>query len=423
MNIQLLKFALAFLLPAIILCSFEEAAAQSRSIAGRPKAIRRIKPKTPRKPVADTTAKPAPSQPAVPVAVVNLAGTDYLSGETSVTVNPKQPTVIRLGLAQNAVSIIEFPASDGIYYIHEGNPKLASVFQSPTKESDRSITVYPGESFLASRDGNTATAVSLQMRSGLVLILEFVPVSDLRKNAHRCVITYDRDAVIAARKAAGLAYDLGGENLPGVPFNSKAVSMLVGPPKPTESTNSTEKPSSDTGQWLSSASAVVSGTKNPREKRGAKLKTEAEISSISNKKLAETLREPNKNLGGWSKPQQGLELAVSRIAELDPENRLIVVAVRNTTASNLRLVPGSPELQIQTADAEGHSIQTTRLDVRYIESTTLEGLVQPGSAVYYALVYKAPILGTNQSVRVLVAHREAADAPIIANLGESKTKE
>jgi hypothetical protein len=424
MNIQLLRFALAVLLPAIILCTFEEAAAQSRSITGRQKAIRRIKPKTPRTPVADTTAKPAPSPQALtPVSVVNLAEPDYLSGETSVTVNPKQPTVIRLGLAQNAVSIIEFPASDGIYYIHEGNPKLASVFQSPTKESDRFITVYPGESFLPVRDGNTATAVSLQMRSGLVLILEFVPVSDLRKNAHRCVITYDRDAVIAARKAAGLAYDLGGENLPGVPFNSKAVSKLVGPPKPTESTNSIEKPSSDTSQWSSSASAVVSGTKNPREKRGAILKTEAEISSISNKRLAETLREPKKNLGGWSKAQQGLELAVSRIAELDPENRLIVVAVRNTTASNLRLVPGSPELQIQTADAEGHSIQTARLDIRYIESTTLEGLVQPGSAVYYALVYKAPILGTNQSVRVLVAHREAADAPIIANLGESKTKE
>jgi hypothetical protein len=424
MKIQLLKTALAVLLPAIILCSFEEAAAQSRSIAGRQKAIRRVKPKTPRTPVADTAAKPPPSPQALtPVSVVNRAESDYLSGETSVTVNPKQPTVIRLGLAQNAVSIIEFPASDGVYYIHEGNPKLASVFQSPTKESDRFITVYPGESFLPVRDGNTATAVSLQMRSGLVLILEFVPVADLRKNAHRCVITYDRDAVIAARKAAGLAYDLGGENLSGVPINSKAVSKLVGPPKPTESINSTEKPSSDTGPWLSSASTVVNGTKNPREKRGAILKTEAEISSISNKQLAETLREPKKNLGGWSKPQQGLELAVSRIAELDPENRLIVVAVRNTTASNLRLVPGSPELQIQTADADGHSIQTTRLDVRYIESTTLEGLVQPGSAVYYALVYKAPILGTNQSVRVLVAHREAADAPIIANLGESKTKE
>jgi len=77
----------------------------------------------------------------IPVAVVNSAETDFLSGEASVLVNPKQPTVVRLGLAQNAVSIVEFPASDGIYYIHEGNPKMVSVFQSPTKETDRSITI------------------------------------------------------------------------------------------------------------------------------------------------------------------------------------------------------------------------------------------------------------------------------------------
>lgn len=423
MNTKLLKVTLAALLPAIILCAFEETAAQSRPVAGRPKASRKIKPQTSSKPDGEVVAKPLLSPQAAPVSVVNLAEPDYLSGEASVAVNPKQPTVIRLGLAQNAVSIIEFPASDGIYYIHEGNPKFASVFQSPTKESDRSITVYPGESFLTSRDGNTAAAISLQMRSGLVLILEFVPVANLRRNAHRCVITYDRDAVIAARKTAGLAYDLGGENSLVLPVNSRAVSKLVGAPQPSEPTNPIEKPAFEINQPGGSAFTIVKGGKNPSEKRGTRNKTEAEISSISNKKLAEILREPKKNLGAWSKPQQGLELAVTRIAELDSESRLIVVAIRNITASNLRLVPGSPELQVQTADAGGNSIQTARLDARYIESTTLEGLVQPGSTVYYAIVYKAPILGTNQSVRVLVAHREAADAPIISNLGGPKAKE
>lgn len=228
MNIKLLKVTLTALLPAIILCAFEETAAQSRPIEGKPKVIRKIKSKTSSESDAGVTAKPLLPPQTVPVSVVNMPEADYLSGEASVTVNPKQPTVIRLGLAQNAVSIVEFPASDGIYYIHEGNPKFASVFQSPTKESDRSITVYPGESFLPSRDGYTAAAISLQMRSGLVLILEFVPVANLRKNAHRCVITYDRDAVIAARKTAGLAYDLGGENSLVLPVNSRAVSKLVG---------------------------------------------------------------------------------------------------------------------------------------------------------------------------------------------------
>lgn len=423
MNIQIFKLTFAVLLPAVILCSFEEAVAQSRPIAVKPKSIRKIKPHASSRPVADNLAKPLLAPQTAPVSVINLAEPDYLSGEASVTVNPKQPTVIRLGLAQNAVSIIEFPASDGIYYIHEGNPKFASVFQSPTKESDRSITVYPGESFLPSRDGSTAAAISLQMRSGLVLILEFVPVGDLRKNAHRCVVTYDRVAVIAARRTAGLAYDLGGENSPAPPFNPRAVSKLVGSPLPAEPTNIIERLPTDTSQSVNSAITTVNGTKNPSGKSGAIRKTEAEISSISNKKLAETIREPKKILGKWSKPQHGLELAVSRIADLDSESRLIVVAIRNITASNLRLVPGAPELQVQTADAGGNSIQTSRLDAGYIESTTLDGLVQPGSTVYFAIVYKAPILGTNQSVRVLVAHREAADAPIRSSLGDPKTKE
>lgn len=422
MNIQLSKYALVALLPAIILCGWSEVTAQSRYVTGKRKAIRKIKPKVSPRPMIEAPGKPfLPPQPA-PVSIVNLAEPDYLSGEASVTVNPKQPTVIRLGLAQNAVSIIEFPASDGIYYIHEGNPKFASVFQSPTKESDRSITVYPGESFLISRDGNTASAISLQMRSGLVLILEFVPVADLRKNAHRCVVTYDRDAVITARRAAGLAYDLGGENSV-LPINSRAVSKLVGSAQTIKPTSPTEILPTDTGHPVSSAFSTVKGTKNPREIKEGKRKGDTEISSIANKKLAETLREPKKKLGEWSKAQQGLELAVSRITELDPESRLIVVALRNVTASNLRLVSGSPELQVQTADAGGNSIQTTRLDAQYIESTTLEGLVQPGSTVYYALVYKAPILGKNQSVRVLVAHREAADAPITSNLSDPKAKD
>ena len=135
------------------------------------------------------------------------------------------------------------------------------------------------------------------------------------------------------------------------------------------------------------------------------------------------MQDPKKHFASWSKPQSGLELGVSRVAELDSDTRLVIAAIRNTTASNLRLIPGSPELQVQTTDSGGNSIQTLRLDTQYTESTTLEGLVQPGSTVYYALVYKAPILGTNQSVRILVAHREAADAPLTSSLSNQRTGE
>lgn len=421
MNIQISKLALAVLLPAIILCGWTGSMAQSRPTVGKQKAIRTSKPKLSPKPAVEAPVKQLLSAQAAPVEIVNLAEPDYLSGEASVTVNPKQPTVIRLGLAQNAVSIIEFPAADGIYYIHEGNPKFASVFHSPTKETDRSITVYPGESFLPSRDGSTAAAISLQMRSGLVLILEFVPVADVRKNAHRCVITYDREAVVSARRAAGLAYDLGGENPAAPPLSSRAVSKLVGP-SPVSKNEKVPETLASLEHPIRSGYANLNLAARTKEKRGRRM-SESEISSLSNKKLAEAIRDPKKHLGAWSKPQQGLELAVSRITELDSDARLVVVAIRNVTASNLRLVPGSPELQVQTVDAGGISIQSAKLDAQFFESTTLEGLIQPGSTVYYAFVYKAPILGTNQNVRVLVAHREAADSPLSSSLSDLKIKE
>lgn len=423
MKTHVFKLVLAALLPALVLFGGLGVAAQPKLASAKPKSVKRIKPKTSSRPAAETSAKPLLSPQAAPVSIVNLAEPDYLSGEASVTVNPKQPTVIRLGLAQNAVSIIEFPASDGIYYIHEGNPKFASVFQSPTKESDRSITVYPGESFLPSRDGNTAAAISLQMRSGLVLILEFVPVADLRKNAHRCVITYDREAVIAARKTAGLAYDLGGDNPAGAPANSRAVSKLVGTSPVPENGKAGEMLASSEHPIQSAYTTLNRAGRTDEKKKPKRKVTESEISTIANKKLAEALRDPKKHFSSWSKPQSGLELGVSRVAELDSDTRLVIAAIRNTTASNLRLIPGSPELQVQTTDSGGNGIQTLRLDAQYVESTTLEGLVQPGSTVYYALVYKAPILGTNQSIRILVAHREAADAPLTSSLGGQKTRE
>lgn len=422
MNIQLSKFVFYALLSAFLLFGGLDTSGQTKPVP-KPKAVRKIKLKTSSKPVAESPAKPRLSPQAAPVEIVNLAEPDYLSGEASVTVNPKQPTVIRLGLAQNAVSIIEFPASDGIYYIHEGNPKFASVFQSPTKETDRSITVYPGESFLPSKDGSTAAAISLQMRSGLVLILEFVPVANLKKNAHRCVITYDRETVIAARRTAGLAYDLGSESPTAPPLNSRALSKLVGlSPAPENEKTSESRPLVE--HPIQSAYALLNqaGRTNEKKKQGRKI-TESEISTLANKKLAEAIRDAKRHFASWTKPQAGLELGVTRVAELDSETRLVIAAVRNVTAGNLRLVSGSPELQVQTADAGGNSIQTSRLDAQYIESTTLEGLVQPGSTVYYALVYRAPILGTNQHIRVLVAHREAADVPLSSSLGNRATRQ
>jgi hypothetical protein len=260
------------------------------------------------------------------------------------------------------------------------------------------------------------------MRSGLVLVLEFVPVADLRKNAHRCLVVYDREAVISARKTAGLAYNLGGDNPLASPLNSRASSKLVAAIPFSEKENIPDSKTSEEHP-IQTVSFTLNRAGAKDIKPATRKLTDSEISTAANKKLAEALRDPKKYLPSWTKAQAGLELGVSRITELDSETRLVVAALRNVTASNLRLIAGSPELQIQTTDSGANSIQTVPLAVQYNESTTLEGLIQPGSTVYYALVYKAPILGINQTIRILAAHREAADAPVAASITDPKSKE
>jgi len=418
------------LLTAFLLCCALDAPAQvKRPVKKRGQRLvaKNIKPTKADKTIAQNFGLiNAPN----PVTIINSAETDFLSGEASVVVNPKQPTIVRMGLAQNAVSIVEFPASDGIYYIHEGNPKFASVFQSPTRETDRSITIYPGEGFVAARDGGgTATpsaTITLQMRSGLVLILELVPVSDLRKNAHRCVVNYNRDEVVAARRAAGLAYNLGDDVKTNNQFNTRANSKLVGGSGVVAGGAISEfKDANESPSFIQTSLEVSRGKlsrKSDADKSSKKLKTELELSRFVNKRLADCLKNPKKNLGAWSEARNGLSLAVSSVAEIDAEQRLVVVAVRNQSTANLRLVPGTPELEMNTTDDKGNALATERLERTYVETTSLEGLILTGSVSYYALVYRAPVMGASQKLRVLVSHREAADSPTVIALPNAGAK-
>ena len=361
-----------------------------------------------------------------PVTVVNRAESDYLSGEASVSVNPKQPTVIRLGLAQNATSVVEFPSVDQIYYIHEGNPKLVTVFQSPTKETDRSITLYPGEGFLpASTAGSKelSVTVTMQMKSGLVIVLEIVPAPDIRQNAHRCVLNYNLAEVVAARSAAGLKVNLGDEDAPKQIKQTRAVSTLVSANLVRES----ESPVTDTTEKVSSVSFVEIAAGNraiaDSNSKQRKMKTGATLSKLVNKKLAEAIRSPKERFIVWSNPVKGLSLSTAKTIEIDDFQRLLIVAVKNETTDSLRLLDEMPELQIQTIDKSGNSLQLERLERKYTETTALAGAIPAGGTVYYAVVYENPVLGANQKLLVSCAHDRAADAPVVAATNEISKKE
>src|SRR4051812_17444877 len=135
-----------------------------------------------------------------PIARAQEPMRDYLIGDAKVDIN-KDETVIRLAMAQHGSVLIELPANDGPRYIIPGDPEMATVDEKALERNKRAIVVRPGSLFvppLPNRKARTpATTVTAQMRSGLVVTFLFYPVEDLAQNVHRCVLTYNRDEVVA----------------------------------------------------------------------------------------------------------------------------------------------------------------------------------------------------------------------------------
>jgi hypothetical protein len=368
-----------------------------------------------RKPVSNTAAaKPSPSpspspSPMVPVALVNPAQPEYMSGEANVTVKGNQNPTIRLGLAQNGVNVIEFPAADSFFMVHPGNSELVAFDEETAKLSKRTLVLRPGAAFVAPPAGSTAkspsASISVQMQSGVVVTFLIYPVRELSHNAHRCVVMYNRDEVVAARKAAGLAVNLDGRD----PAPKANGSIRLG---------SAEEESS--GPIVPKVSRLIadvdSRRADERVRNGKGSSKRPNLSEVANNALREIIRNPSR-MGAFSKSSYGLGLAVAPVVDLDVQARMVVIAVRNDSQGVLRIMSGNPELYVQTFDDNGKTLQLEQVQRLYMESTSLEGRLSKGEIAYYAIVYQAPVLGAMQRLRVSVSQMEAADQPATAAVG------
>jgi len=360
---------------------------------------------------AKSTPSPSPS-PMVPVALVSAAQPEYMSGEANVTVKGNQNPIIRLGLAQNGVNVIEFPAADSFFMIHPGNSDLVSFDEETAKRSKRSLVLRPGAAFVAPPVGSTtkgpSASISVQMQSGVVVTFLIYPVRELSQNAHRCVVMYNRDEVVAARKMAGLAVNLDGRDASAKRSNG---SVRFGDDGEEDGGEEIVVPR------LSRLIADVDSSRADERVRSGKVsRKRPKFSEVANTALKDLLKNPNK-MGAFGKSNHGLSMAVMPVIDLDAQSRMVVIAVRNEGGEVLRIVEGNPEVYVQTFDDKGKSLQIEQVKRLYVESTSLDGKLNKGEVVYYAIVYEAPVLGVLQRLRVSVSQTEAADEPATAGVG------
>ena len=350
----------------------------------------------------------------VPVALVNSAQPEYMSGEANVTVKGNQNPTIRLGLAQNGVNVIEFPAADSFFMVHPGNSELVAFDEETAKLSKRTLVLRPGAAFVAPPAGSTAkspsASISVQMQSGVVVTFLIYPVRELSQNAHRCVVMYNRDEVVGARKAAGLGVNLDGRD----PAPKANGSIRLG---------SAEEESS--GPIVPKVSRLIadvdSRRADERVRNGKGSSKRPNLSEVANNALREMIRNPSR-MGAFSKSSYGLGLAVAPVVDLDVQARMVLIAVRNDSQGVLRIMSGNPQLYVQTFDDNGKTLQLEQVKRLYMESTSLEGRLSKGEIAYYAIVYEAPVLGAMQRLRVSVSQMEAADQPATAAVGTAMSQ-
>ena len=354
--------------------------------------------------------KPAPVPTTVP-----QPSADFFVGEAKVDVT-KDETVVRLAMAQHGSVLIELPANDGPRYIIPGDPEMATVDQKALERNKRAIVVRPGTQFVSparnAKARTPAATVTAQMRSGLVVTFLFYPVEDLAQNVHRCVLSYNRDEVVARRRAVGLPVNLDVETRGEMTVQSAAptsISVEDAPDKEKEGAVTPPSPSSSpTINTPALDTAKVAVTK------------ESETVTSIREALQQAMKKP-KQFKHWTRAAHGIALSILAPLVSQQPYRLAIVAVKNTTSEPLRLTPTSPDLVLEMVDDQNKPLNIESLKKVHSEPSDPAGLIQPKGTAYYAIAYVAPVLGAHQRIRLAIAQSNAADEPasiLLTNIGK-----
>ena len=376
--------------------------------------------------------------PSPPISVVS-APAEYLSGEARVQVKGNENPIIRLGLAQSGVTLVEFPASDRFFALHPGNSEMVTIDESPTRQNDHFFVFRAGTGFVIPPPSSSSTdqpgpsaSIIAQMRSGMVVTFLIYPVVELNQMAHRVVILYDRAEVVAARRAAGLAV-----NLEERQQERQERSIRIAPetdrssastewretdansevrPRAVESHRSSDAPETN------SSLVKASSTDTPQQSQTttASTKPDRDFAAEARKalKLAITSSKPKK----WTPAAHGLSIATSIPKDFNDKDgsAIVIVAVSNILPEPLRIVPGQPDLSVETRDDQGKkTLLVEQIKPLHVESSGLGDSIPAGSTLYYAIVYRRPVLGVRQHLRVTVGQTNAADDPAVADLTNS----
>ncbi len=333
--------------------------------------------------------------------------------QPAVTMNPMsevrrvvrgdESPLLHLCMAPSGATVVEFPANDHYFAVHASDiGDWIRIEKSPSRVTDNHLVLRPGKDL---QESWNTTLVQVQMRSGLLIALCIHPVKSAEQQTRRVVISYNRDEIIAARSRAGLAVNLGQVESESqqASTSAAAVAAAAPTPPPVEEQRGKKEPP------IGAATSALGGD------QPAETKTDPLLANALKDALKRASSNPSQQFKKWSSTTNGLTVA-TRTYDLNEEVKIALVAVRNVEDESLRILPGHPELVIETLNEKGKVVQLSQVPKRLEETTAKSQVIPGGQTVYYAIAFAPPIMSTKQKLRVTVGQRAAADAPAGADI-------
>ena len=137
--------------------------------------------------------------------------------------------------------------------------------------------------------------------------------------------------------------------------------------------------------------------------------SERVVASARNQ-LARATAEP-RMFKSWTRPVHELALSAVQDSDLKEDFRVLLLAVKNTGAQPLKLIPGTPDLTLEMHDEKGKVINVQSIKPLHTETSNSGSEVAVGRTVYYAIAYVPPPMGVRHSLKIVVAQSNAADEP------------
>src|SRR5262249_51264039 len=127
-------------------------------------------------------------------------------------------------------------------------------------------------------------------------------------------------------------------------------------------------------------------------------------------------------LKNWTHANHGLSIAASTPKDFSDHDgvAVVVVGVTNILPEPLRIVPGQPDLSVETRDEQGkRTLLVEQIRPVHVESSGLGDSIPARATLYFAIAYRHPVLGVHQRLRVSVGQTNAADDPAVADIATS----